>query len=81
MVKVSVIDSGAGIKSKNKHKLFKLGTDKLSTQGIGIGLVICKLIVKKFGGTIDFASKSKKGSCFQFTFKTQPIAMTDLLHY
>jgi len=81
MIKVSILDSGVGIKRRDKSKLFKLGTSKVSTEGIGIGLVISSLIVKKFGGTIEFASKHKKGTCFQFSFKTQTISMTDLLLY
>ena len=49
-----MIDSGLGIKEKNKGKLFKLfGTfkdkkRKINMAGIGLGLVICKLIVSKF---------------------------------
>ena len=31
--------------------------------------MICKLIVEKFEGNIDFISKYKKGSTFFFTFK------------
>ena len=48
---VSVIDNGYGIKEKNKDKLFKLfGSIKdekkgINMQGIGLGLVISKLIV------------------------------------
>ena len=32
---------------------------KINTQGIGLGLVISKMIVTKFGGEIDFKSKHK----------------------
>jgi nitrogen-specific signal transduction histidine kinase len=38
-------------------------------QGVGLGLVICKLIVNKFDGQIDFISKYKVGSTFFFTFE------------
>jgi signal transduction histidine kinase len=37
--------------------------------GIGLGLVISKLIVGKFNGTIDFLSTYGKGSTFYFTFE------------
>jgi K+-sensing histidine kinase KdpD len=59
---VSVTDSGIGIKKKNKKKLFKMfGSIKnekknINTNGIGLGLVISKLIVNKLGGVIDFFS-------------------------
>jgi signal transduction histidine kinase len=74
-IRVSVVDNGIGIKKKNQDKLFKLfGTfkdekKKLNTNGIGLGLVISKLIVNKFDGYIDFISKYKKGSTFFYSFQ------------
>ena len=56
-------DTGIGIKSEDQDKLFLLfGSIKseeknLNTKGIGLGLVISKLIVEKFNGYIDFISK------------------------
>ena len=65
-------DNGIGIKKDNQDKLFKLfgsikdNKKKLNTNGIGLGLVISKLIVEKFGGYIDFISKLTyhSNSCF-----------------
>ena len=77
-VRLSVVDNGRGIKVKNQDKLFKLfGSHKdekkgINTNGIGLGLVISKLIVTKFNGYIDFVSKYKKGSTFFYTFETLP---------
>ena len=76
---ISVVDSGIGIKEKNKNKLFKLfgsirdQKKKVNTQGIGLGLLISKLIVEKFNGKIDFISYYKKGATFFFTFDLEPI--------
>lgn len=59
---ISVIDTGCGIQESNQKKLFTLfgsvkdQKKKINTQGIGLGLVISKLIVSKFNGTIDFFS-------------------------
>ena len=39
--------------------------------GIGLGLVISKMIVTQFEGTIDFISKYEEGSTFYFTFKLE----------
>ena len=38
-------------------------------QGIGLGLVICKMLVHKFNGHIDFISKFQEGTTFYFTFE------------
>ena len=51
---------------------------QINTSGIGLGLVISKLLVNKFEGKIDFKSKYKKGSTFYFTFQTEPIQGSDL---
>ena len=42
---------------------------KFNTQGIGLGLVISKMIVQKFGGRIGFKSKYMLGSEFMFDFE------------
>jgi signal transduction histidine kinase len=74
-IKISVVDSGIGIKTKHQDKLFKLfGSIKnekknINVKGIGLGLAISKLIVQKFKGSIDFISKYKHGSTFFYTFK------------
>ena len=73
MIVISVIDSGIGIEEDDKNKLFKLfgcvkhEKEKINIQGIGLGLVISKLIVEKFDGKIDFISKFKKGSTFFYS--------------
>ena len=76
-LRISVVDNGRGIKVKNQDKLFKMFGSfkdekrKINTNGIGLGLVISKLIVNKFKGYIDFVSKYKKGSTFFYTFETE----------
>ena len=68
-VVVSVIDTGIGIKNKDRIKLFKLfgtlkNTRQMNTQGIGLGLVISENIVKEFNGIIGVKSKYGKGTKF-----------------
>ena len=46
---------------------------KLNTKGIGLGLSISNLIVKKFNGIIDFTSEVGVGSNFFFTFELNDI--------
>lgn len=50
MLRVTVKDTGVGIKEEDKSKLFKLfgfleETQNINTSGIGLGLVIADLIV------------------------------------
>jgi len=71
-----VIDTGVGIPYKDQDKLFKLfgfvkDTAAMNTNGIGLGLVICKNIVEIFDGEIDFDSVPEQGSNFYFTFKLE----------
>ena len=65
-----------GIKNKDKKRLFKLyssiKSNNVNQKGIGLGLVISKMIVQKFNGIINFVSKWKKGSTFFFTFEIEP---------
>jgi signal transduction histidine kinase len=59
-VQISVQDNGRGIKQEDHGRLFQLfGSIKdmkkqINTNGIGLGLVICKMIVEKFNGSIYF---------------------------
>ena len=46
--------------------------------GIGLGLVICKLIVSKFNGHINFISKYGKGTTFYFTFQVERTTQSDI---
>ena len=73
-LKISVIDTGIGIPEKNQNKLFKLfgfvqDSQNLNINGIGLGLMISKQIVKKFDGNVNFISEEGCGSTFCFTFK------------
>ena len=61
-VLVKVKDNGVGIKDEDKPKLFKLFGSikdekrKFNVGGIGLGLMISKMIVQRFNGHIDFKS-------------------------
>ena len=76
-VRISVTDTGLGIKLEDQGKIFKLFSSirdkkrKVNLKGIGLGLVISKMIVHKFKGVIDFISDYKKGSTFFFTFQIE----------
>jgi signal transduction histidine kinase len=71
-VEVSVTDSGIGIKTFDLEKLFKIdshhstiGTEE--ERGTGLGLILCREMIGKMGGTIRAISKENEGSTFSFT--------------
>ncbi|MCK5661408.1 MAG: ATP-binding protein, partial [Methanosarcinales archaeon] len=69
MVKISVIDSGIGIKEDDIGKLFKKfvqidQSNSRSFGGTGLGLTIAKELVELMGGRIDVESEYGKGSTF-----------------
>ncbi len=69
--RVSVIDPGAGIPDEFKPRVFDRfaqADSSISRQrgGTGLGLTICKMIINKLGGKIDFASTPGTGTTFYF---------------
>lgn len=55
-------------------KLFSSISDQekdISTEGIGLGLVICKKIAEQFRGEIKFKSRYGAGSTFDFSFEAE----------
>ncbi len=70
-IRVSVKDTGVGIREKEKDKLFQSFTQLVDTRGgktrgTGLGLVISKKIVEQHGGRIWGRSKYGEGSTFSF---------------
>lgn len=79
-MRITVHDSGIGIKPAEMSKLFTKfhrGTDVLTYdyEGTGIGLYVAKLIVEQHGGTIKADSTEGKGSTFviELPVATQPV--------
>ncbi len=68
LVEISVADTGIGIKPEDIEKLFRIHADRTygtaNERGNGLGLVLCKDLVEKCGGTIDLESEVGKGSRF-----------------
>ncbi|MEI6845513.1 MAG: ATP-binding protein [Candidatus Firestonebacteria bacterium] len=71
-VKVSITDTGHGIKKEDLHKLFgkfeqiSAGNEG-ETRGTGLGLSICKEIILDHKGNIWAESEWGKGTTFSFT--------------
>jgi len=72
VVKISVSDSGIGIKEEDMNKLFKAfqqidsGTTR-RYDGTGLGLHICKKLAELLNGRIWATSRLESGSTFCFT--------------
>jgi signal transduction histidine kinase len=65
-VKVSVADTGTGIRSQDADRIFNpLFTTK--SDGMGMGLSICRAIIEAHEGRLWFAPNSPRGAVFQFT--------------
>lgn len=65
-IKISIADNGIGIAKEDIPKLFsrfyRIKSNLKSKQGSGLGLVICKAIVKKHNGNIEIKSEINQGT-------------------
>ncbi len=73
---VSVQDFGLGVSDSNKEKIFERfytgrEKEKKSIPGFGMGLYICKEIIKDHHGKLWVESKRGEGSTFYFTLLAQ----------
>jgi signal transduction histidine kinase len=67
-VKVSVADTGAGISSQDVERIFNpLFTTK--SDGMGMGLSICRAIIEAHDGRLWFTPNAPQGAVFQFTLR------------
>jgi signal transduction histidine kinase len=68
---VSVIDSGPGIPDDHKKRIFlkfhQVKRGKLTGQGVGLGLTICKTIIEAHHGDIWVGDNPNGGSVFSFS--------------
>lgn len=72
-VKVSVIDTGIGLSPEDCPRVFErfMKVDNFS-QGTGLGLPICKMIIEALKGDIGLVSEVGSGSTFWFTLPLTP---------
>ena len=73
-IKIAVTDTGVGIKEEDIPKLFQLFgfldcSHDMNTNGIGLGLHICKKIAIAFEGNVSVDSEYNVGSTFSFWFE------------
>lgn len=80
-LKVSVTDTGMGIKESDFSKLFNSfqqvdSKRNRNIEGTGLGLVICKQLLELMGGAITVKSEYGKGSTFTFLLPQKIIDKT-----
>lgn len=67
-VRLAVSDTGYGIPAERQQELFqpfsRLSAEETAIEGTGIGLTICRRLMKLMGGTIDMESEEGQGSIF-----------------
>jgi signal transduction histidine kinase len=67
---VSVADTGTGVRSQDVDRIFNpLFTTK--SDGMGMGLSICRAIVEAHHGQLWYAPNSPRGAVFRFTLRSR----------
>ncbi|MBL7966958.1 MAG: PAS domain S-box protein [Prolixibacteraceae bacterium] len=68
MVRISISDTGKGISEEDLPKLFmpfeRIGAEKTSTEGTGLGLSVVKKLMEAMTGQVGVESQLGKGSTF-----------------
>ncbi len=72
IVMLSVKDFGIGITNENMEKLFKIDSrqSEIGTSGetgTGLGLILCRELITKYGGTLEIESLPEKGATVTIT--------------
>ena len=69
-IRISVSDTGPGISPEDLPKLFqpfeRIGAEKSSTEGTGLGLAVVKKLIDAMGGNLGADSEPGNGSTFWF---------------
>jgi len=65
MIEIRISDNGPGISEENQKRMYNLFfTTKPPGKGTGLGLPICRNILKKLGGSLSFQTEAGEGTTF-----------------
>ena len=78
MVSISVADDGPGIAPEDREKLFDsfyVGESRRSDgrRGLGLGLFLCRAIIRAHGGEISVSDNKPHGAIFTFTLAAEEV--------
>jgi two-component system sensor histidine kinase KdpD len=80
MVQLEVADSGPGIHERERervfHEFFRGSRAKKGDGGIGLGLPICRAIVRAHGGQISIRDRVGGGTVVALSVPAQPLVMS-----
>jgi len=80
MLEVSVADRGSGMSPEVQTQIFA-SFFSTKTEGMGMGLNICRTAVEFHGGRLEFAPNPGGGTIFRFTLPIySPVLLTDSVH-
>jgi protein-histidine pros-kinase len=77
-VRLSVIDTGPGIREEDQGKLFEafsqlsVSNGRTRVEGTGLGLYLCSRLAELMGGRIEFESQPGRGSRFTLVLRRRP---------
>jgi two-component system cell cycle sensor histidine kinase/response regulator CckA len=70
-VRLSIIDNGIGLSQEIMHRMFEpFFCNKISGEGLGLGLSVVYGIVKQHNGWLDIKTKRERGTTFMVYFPT-----------
>jgi len=65
MIEIRISDNGTGIPEENRTRMYDLFfTTKPPGKGTGLGLPICRNIIRKLGGSLSFETEAGEGTTF-----------------
>ncbi|MCW2279418.1 PAS domain-containing hybrid sensor histidine kinase/response regulator [Heliophilum fasciatum] len=83
IVRICVEDTGIGIDPAQMENLFRpferLGAERTTIQGTGIGLTISQKLIQQMNGTIGVVSRLGDGSCFYIDLPEAHPSATEVL--
>ena len=82
-LKVSVKDTGIGIRSEDLPRIFEKGftgyNGRMDKKASGLGLYLCKGVCEKLGHGISVASKEGEGTTVMITLQCEKVQQGDLV--